>query len=95
VHQPADVGGKLLRLWPGQQHAIVEGVQEPLFTDPAFLVDEDAVHDRDLPGRTAEREHRDAQPDPKGLAERDRLGARRGCCFRRHRSHADALPRDG
>ena len=29
VHQPADIGGELLRLRSGQQHAVVQRVQEP------------------------------------------------------------------
>ena len=29
VHQPADIGRELLRLGPGQQHAVVERVQKP------------------------------------------------------------------
>ena len=54
VHQPADVGGELLRLGPGQQHAVVERMEEALFADPALLLDQDAVHDRDLSGGAAE-----------------------------------------
>ena len=54
VHQPADVGGELLRLGPRQQHAVVERVQEAALRHPALLLDEDAVHDRDLAGRAAE-----------------------------------------
>jgi len=68
VHQPADIGRKLLRFGTGEQHAIVEGVEEPVLTDPPLLLDEDAVHHRDLTGGTAERECRDAQPDPKSFA---------------------------
>ena len=30
VQQPADIGRELLRLGPGQQHAVVQRVQEPL-----------------------------------------------------------------
>jgi hypothetical protein len=40
VHQPADVGGELLRLWSGQQHAVVERVQEAAFADPAPFLDQ-------------------------------------------------------
>ena len=64
VQQPADIGGELLRLGAGQQHAVVERVQEPVLADPALLLDQDAVHDRDLPGRAAEGERGDAQPRP-------------------------------
>ena len=68
VHEPADVGGELLRLGAGQEHAVVQGMQEAVLADPALLLDDDAVHDRDLAGGAAEAEQRDAQPDPEGLA---------------------------
>ena len=68
VQQPADVDGELLRLGAGQQHAVVERVQEPRLADPALLLDQDAVHDRDLAGRAAEAERGDPRPDPHGLA---------------------------
>ena len=77
VQQPSDVDRELLRLRPRQQHAEVERVQEPRLADPPLLVDEDAVHDRDLPGRPAERQRRDPEPDPHRLGERDAV--------RRHR----------
>ena len=54
VHEPADVGGELLRLGARQEHAVVQRVQEAVLADPALLLDEDAVHDRDLAGRAAE-----------------------------------------
>ena len=69
MHQPADVGGKLLRLGARQQHAVVEGVQKPLFGDPALLLDQDAMHHGDLAGGTAEAERRDAHPGPERLAQ--------------------------
>ena len=68
VHQPADIGRELLRLRPRQQHAVVERVQEPALGDPALLLDQDAMHHRDLPGRAAEAQQRDAQPDAERLA---------------------------
>ena len=71
MHQPADVGRKLLRLGPGQQHAVVEGVQEPLLRDPALLLDQDAVHHGDLAGGTAEAQRRDPHPRPERLVQRD------------------------
>ena len=45
-------------------------MQEALLADPALLLDEDAVHHRDLPGRAAEAVERDARPGPQRLAER-------------------------
>jgi len=63
VEQPADVCRQLLRLGPGQQHAKVERVEKPRFADPSLLVDQDAMHQRDLPCRPAETERRDPRPD--------------------------------
>ena len=71
MHEPADIGGELLRLGPRQQHAIVEGVQKPLLRDPALLLDQDAVHHGDLPGGTAEAQRRDPHPCPEGLVQGD------------------------
>src|SRR5262249_31453469 len=71
VHQPADIGRKLLRLGARQQHAIVERMQEPLLRYPALLLDQNAVHDRDLAGGAAEAQACDAQPGQERLAPRD------------------------
>jgi hypothetical protein len=71
MHQPADVRGELLRLGSGQKHAVVERMQEPTFRHPSFFFDENAVHDRDLPGGTAEAQRSDTEPDAKGFAHRN------------------------
>ena len=71
MQQPADVGRELLRLGPGQQHAVVERVQEARLADPALLVDEHAVHQRDLTGRAAEAEQADLRPGAERLAPGD------------------------
>jgi hypothetical protein len=52
-------------------------MEEPGFTDPALLLDEDAMHHGDLPGRAAEAERRDACPDPRRLVEGHAVI---GCC---------------
>ena len=70
VHQPADIDRELLRLGAGQQRAVVQRLQEALLADPLLLLDDDAVHHRDLAGRTAEGECGDARPDLHRLAER-------------------------
>jgi hypothetical protein len=44
-------------------------MQEALFADPAFFLDEDPVHDRDLAGRAAERQQPDARPRARGFDE--------------------------
>ena len=46
-------------------------VQKPLLADPALLVDKDAVHHGNLPGRTAERQHGEAPPNPESVTKRD------------------------
>src|SRR5947207_3272594 len=78
MHEPADVGGELLRLRTGQHHAVVERVQEARFGDPAFLLDQLAMHDRDLPGRAAEADPAELPPVGERLAARRRL-RRAGC----------------
>src|SRR5262245_40248658 len=51
MEKPTDVDGELLSLGTGQQHAVVEGMQKSILANPALLVDEDAMHHRDLPRR--------------------------------------------
>ncbi len=62
VEQPADIDRQLMGLWPGKQHAVVERMQEAMFADPSFFVDDDAVHDGDLSRRSAETERRNSCP---------------------------------
>ena len=64
VQAPAEIGRELLRLRSGQQRAERERVQEAALVDPALLVDEDAVHDGDLAGRSAEALRRRRAPRP-------------------------------
>jgi hypothetical protein len=45
-------------------------VPETALADPALLVDQDAMHHRDLAGGTAETEGGDAAPGPRRLSER-------------------------
>src|SRR5450759_3852767 len=69
MQQPAQIGGELLRLRAGQQHAEIERMQEPRFVDPLFLVDHDAMHQGDLSGRAAEIDAVDLQPDLERLGD--------------------------
>ena len=48
VQPPADIGGELHGLGARQQHAEVERMQETVLGDPPPLVDEHAMHQRDL-----------------------------------------------
>lgn len=69
VEQPADVDRELLCLGAWEQGAVRKGVQESLLADPALLVDQDALHDRDLAGRTTEGLQRDGEPDLGGVTQ--------------------------
>ena len=71
VHEPADVDGELLRLGAGQQHAVVERVQEALLADPAAPLDQLAVHDGDLSRRAAEGDEAELDPEAERLREGD------------------------
>ena len=73
IEEPPRVDRELLRLRAGQQGAVAQRVQEPPFTDPPLLVDEDAVHDRDLSRRTPERLQRDQEPGAQRLSERHQV----------------------
>ncbi|MNF66516.1 hypothetical protein D3C84_483100 [compost metagenome] len=74
VHQPADVGRQLLSLGPGQQHAVVEGVQKASLGDPAPAFDQFLMHDRNLPGRPAETDETKLEPEQEGFAQADGPG---------------------
>ncbi len=78
VEQPADVDRELLRLGTGQQHAVVQRVQEPALTDPAAPVDQLALHHGDLAGRAAEGLPGDREPRAQRRAERDQVRRRSG-----------------
>ena len=41
-------------------------MEEPLLAEPALLLDEDPVHERNLPGGSAEAQEADAGPDAGG-----------------------------
>src|SRR5438132_7227682 len=69
---PADIDGELLRLRTGQEHAEVERPKEQAVRYPAFVLHQRAVHDGDLPGRPAEVDEAELQPEPQRLAEWDR-----------------------
>ena len=85
VQRPADVCGELLRLRPGQQHAEIECMQKSRLIDPLFLVDQHAVHHGDLPGRPAEIDAAELEPQPECFAEARRSRRRGGRALRLHR----------
>jgi hypothetical protein len=71
MQQPADIGRKLHRFRSGEQHAVVERVQESSLAHPALFLDEDAVHQGNLAGGTTEAQQADLEPDADCLAEGD------------------------
>jgi hypothetical protein len=50
-----------LRFGAGQEHAEGQHVLEARIVDPFALIDKNAVHQRDLPGRAAEAEAADLE----------------------------------
>ena len=71
VETPAEVGGELLGLRAGEEHAEVEGVEEVVVGDPASAFDEFAVHEGDLARRPAEADEAQLQPELQGLEQGD------------------------
>ena len=69
MQPPADPRRQLLRLGPGQQMAQVERAQERPLLDPAALIDQLMLHQRDLPGGPAEAEEADAGEDAQKIGE--------------------------
>jgi hypothetical protein len=69
VEQPPDIDRELLRLRPGQERAVAEGVQEPALADPAPPIHQLVVHQGDLSGRPAEVHEPELHPEARGLAE--------------------------
>ena len=76
VKPPADVGGDLLGLRTGQEHAEVQRPQVLLLGYPALPLDQLPVHDGDLPGWAAEVDEPELHPEPERLPEADWLGPR-------------------
>ena len=70
MQQPAGIGRQLHGLGPGQQHAVVERMQEPRLVEPALFVDEYLVHQRDLASRAAEGKQADPGEDAGRFGER-------------------------
>jgi len=70
VHQPADVGCQLLRFGAGQEHAVVQRVEESRIADPLPLINQKLVHQRDLSRRAAEIYAAEIGPESNGLGKR-------------------------
>src|SRR5258707_408622 len=55
----------------GPQDIKVERVEETFLLDPFLLVDQHAMHERDLPGGPAEADEAELEPEAERLFERD------------------------
>ncbi len=82
MQEPPNVDRELLRLRAGQQHAKIQRMKKTRLTDPAAFLDQLALHDGDLAGRTAEADKSQLQPEPKRfrktrMTERRRPGSLR------------------
>ena len=53
MQEPPAVDGELLGFGTGQQHAVVERMQETRLADPAFFFNQLRMHERDLAGGSA------------------------------------------
>lgn len=77
MHQPADIRSQLLRLGARKHHAVIECMQEAPFGDPAPVLDQLLMHDRNLPGWTTKADETHLQPEGECLPKIN--GLRRGC----------------
>ena len=73
MHQPADVGGELLRFRARQEHAVVQRVQETPLGNPTSVHDQFLVHKGYLSSRTPEADEAKLEPKGKGLPETHQL----------------------
>ena len=64
MSSPADVCRELVRLRAREQHAKTQGMCELILIKPAALLDDFAVHDRNLAGWAAEPGRANAGPQP-------------------------------
>ena len=62
MHQPAEIGRQLLRLWPRQQHAKIQRVQKTRIGYPMALFHYFTMHHRNLRRRPAEGQQTNAEP---------------------------------
>ncbi len=96
VHQPAQVGGQLLRLRAGQHHAVVQRMQKAALRNPAPALHQFLVQKSDLTRRAAKADAADLQPKPPGLAQRYVHGCLRtqnAPTIRLHRIHSGHSPK--
>src|SRR5271169_6402130 len=87
MHEPADIGGQLLRFRARKHHAVVERVQKAPLRDPAAALDQLLVHDRNLAGWTAKADETELEPEAQRLAKIDRARRCRALRCVRRRAH--------
>ncbi|MPM47336.1 hypothetical protein SDC9_94045 [bioreactor metagenome] len=63
VQQPPQIGCKLLSLWPGQQHAVVKGVEKSLLGNPSAAVYKLLMHECNLTCGTTKADESKLQPE--------------------------------
>ena len=81
MKKPADIHGQLLGLRTGQEHTVIESIQEPLGAHPFSPFHQFLLHDGDLTGRASEADEAELQPEAQGLRE-GRMGRVDGVFFR-------------
>lgn len=69
VEPPAEVGGELLSLGAGEEHAEVESMKEVAFREPFPSLYDLLVHNGDLPGGAAEANEAKLDPEAETLEE--------------------------
>ena len=80
MKKPADIDGELLCFRPRKEHAEVQSMQKSVLTDPLLFLDKDAMHQRDLTGRSAEGKKSDPSPYPHCFGKRNAVRWSR-CAF--------------
>ena len=92
MHEPADIDRELLGFGTGQQVTVVQRLQEAVLADPPLLLDDDAMHHRDLAGRSTERKRRDPRPHAHRLAEGNAVALAHGVAPHRGGAHGRFFP---
>src|SRR5215813_15221646 len=69
MQEPANVSGQLLGFRTWKEHAVIQCVQEARLADPPSFIDQLSLHDRDLPGRSAEADETKFHPKPECFSE--------------------------
>ena len=74
MHQPAEIGCQLLRLWPRQQHAEIERMEKTRIGYPMALFHHFTMHHRNLRRRPTEGQQTNAEPHAQSLGKGGEVG---------------------